>query len=428
MITRRAFLATTSAGLLGGAAPARAQATSQGFKPGRIKLLTFQPQYVNVFTSPTPGLTFSSLYNLESSPSWIRLVYRNDVRSDETIDGAVIAPTAMVGDGFTPVNADGNPDASLWKRVTFASDGNDSQPYVVKSGASEIISIAGDASWGKNPPSSTFSDWIPFTPLARRDGGKGNLLLVRTFSRGLFRNQFVRYQKVGGEEIGRVYAGFAAPGDGTRAPWVFNGQPSEIPAALAVQYQSQVSGASVLVTGDSILAPPYEFGIGIRACALASTPKFPVSFINCAKLGAASSEYVPAARRALEWSRPQILVLQPWSSNESVINDATTDAQFALSMSLVSSALKNQCAPILVTEPPQPTFPQFELYRQLSNARTREAASKGLRLLDLDKLWANEAAPTKWRAGYTRDQLHCTPVACNVAAVALARIIQDILA
>src|SRR5215218_4253534 len=113
MITRRIFLAASTASL---AAPAFAD----GPKPNRTDFLTFQPQFVGTFKSPVPGLTFSSLYNLEAPPGWIRLVYRNDARDDETIDGAAIASTAMMGDGFTPCNADGKPDMSLWTRVTFS--------------------------------------------------------------------------------------------------------------------------------------------------------------------------------------------------------------------------------------------------------------------------------------------------------------------
>jgi hypothetical protein len=428
MITRRSFLATTTASLIAGRAPALAQPSQPRFKPARTDFLTFQPQHVSSFRSASPGLTFNSLYNLESSPAWVRLVYCNEARDSETIDGAAIAPTAIMGDGFTAFNAQGKPDASLWKRVTFASGGDDTRPHAVNASASETIEIDGDASFGRNPPPPTFSDWIPVEPLHRNDGGKGTLLLVRTFSRGQFRNQFARYQKIGGDRVGRVHADFTSQGDATQSPWSFSGEASEIPAAWAIQYQSAVPGASVLFAGDSILAPPYEFSIGLRACALASTPQLPVSFINQAKLGAATGEYVPAARRELEWSRPQILVLQPYSTNESIINDATTDAQFARSMSLVSFALKNQCAPILVTETPQPTFPALESSRQLSNARTREAASNGLTLFDLDKLWANETVPSAWRAGYTRDQLHGTDIACNIAAEALAQIIRDILA
>ena len=84
MITRRLFLATSTASL---AAPALADAPL----PRRTNVLTFQPQFVGTFRSPAPALTFSSLYNLEAPPDWVRLVYRNDARDDETIDGAVIA-------------------------------------------------------------------------------------------------------------------------------------------------------------------------------------------------------------------------------------------------------------------------------------------------------------------------------------------------
>src|SRR6266404_5314608 len=110
MITRRSFLAITSASLMGGEVPALADTSQQRFKPAPADFLTFHPQYVNTFKSPSPGLTFSSLYNLESSPAWIRLVYRNDMRDGETIDGAAIAPTAVAGDGFTAFNAEGKPD------------------------------------------------------------------------------------------------------------------------------------------------------------------------------------------------------------------------------------------------------------------------------------------------------------------------------
>jgi hypothetical protein len=129
----------------------------------------------------------------------------------------------------------------------------------------------------------------------------------------------------------------------------------------------------------------------------------------------------------LEWSRPQILVLQLWSGNDKVITDETTDAVFSQAMSLVSFGLKNQCAPILVTTPPVPHFPVQEPFRQRSNAQIRAAASRGLALLDLDKLWASETAPNTFRAGYTQDQMHGTDAACDLAARALAPLIIGLL-
>lgn len=427
MITRRTFLATGTASLAG--MPAFAdQLPQQGPKATRTNFLTFHPQFVNTFKSPVPGLTFSSLYNLEAPADWIRLVYRNDARDDETIDGAAIASTAMMGDGFTPFNAEGKPDMTLWKRVSFSDGDADARPHALNGRGDETISIAGDASWGKNPPPCTFSDWIPVQSLNRKDGGKGTLLLVRTFCRGQFRNQFARYQKIGGDAIGRLYAGFSASGDGTREPWSFSGQASEIPAAYAIQYRSESPGVSVMCAGDSILAAPYTFGIGLRACALASTPQMPVSFINQAWLGAKTVEYVTAARRELEWFRPQVLVLQPWSTNDTDMTDARLDAALELSMKLVSLAIKNQCAPILVTQPPQPPFPALEPFRQRSNAFVRDAASKGLTLFDLDRLWASETAPATFRKGYSQDQIHGNDTACAAAAQALAPILRGLLA
>lgn len=407
--------------------PALADDAAQS-KPVRTNFLTFHPQFVNVFKSPVPGLTFSSLYNLETPPDWVRLVYRNDIRDDETIDGAVIAPTAMMGDGFTPFNMDGKPDMSLWKRVSFSGEDADTRPREKGRQGEETAWITGDASWGRNPGRSTFSNWIPIQALDRKDGGKGSLLLVRTFSQGQFRNQFARYQKIGGGEIGRVYAGFASPGDATRAPWSFTGTASETPAAYAIQYRSAAAGASVMFAGDSILAPPYEVSIGLRSCILASTPQLPVSFINQARLGAKTVEYVTAARREMEWSRPQILVLQPWSTNDTDITDARLGETLELSMKLASFALQNECAPILVTQPPQPPFPVLEPFRQRSNAFVREAASRGFTLFDLDKVWSSQDTPGTFRKGYSRDQIHGNDVACAAAAEALSPIIRGLLA
>lgn len=425
MITRRIFLATTTASLAG---RAFADEPQQGLKAARTNFLTFQPQFVNTFKSPEPGLTFSSLYNLEAPADWVRLVYRNDAREDTTIDGAVIAPTAMMGDGFTPFNADGKPDMSLWKRARFSDESAGTRPHAVNGRGDETVSIAGDATWGKNPPPCTFSDWIPIQALDRRDGGKGTLLLVRTFTKGQFRNQFARYQKIGGDAVGRLYAGFASSGDGTKEPWSFSGQTSEVPAAYAIQYRSTAPGASVMFAGDSILAPPYSFGIGMRACALASTPQLPVSVINQAWLGAKTADYVLTATRELGWSRPQILVLQPWSTNDSDMTDAKLDATLEMSMKLVSLAAKNQCAAVLVTQPPQTPFPALEPFRQRSNAYVRDAASKGLTIFDLDRLWSSETAPPTYRKGYSQDQIHGNDTACAAAAQALSPIIRRLLA
>lgn len=426
MLTRRSVILAASSALLQGEAwsspPGR-----QRQRAALTKLLTMRPQNSAMLSAPSPATTFSSLYNLESPPTWVRLVYANDLHDPESIDGAAIACTAAVGDGFTPCNGDGKPDPSQWRRVTFAAKGFDSAPGAKSDGPVLTLDVAGDASWGRNPPSLLFSDWLHMKPPQRSDGLSGYLLLVRTYSGGKFRNNAIRFYKAAGPDIGRVYAGFSSPGNGATAPWRFKGEPADIPAAYAVQYLSATPGATVIGIGDSIQQPPLEIGIGMRACALASTPQLPLTFANQTRIGAPTSVFLPLGARDIEALRPQIMLLQMWSSNDPNITEATTDAVFEQAMNLIALGRKHGCVPILLTAPPVRNTPNLEPYRQRSNERVRGAASQGIGLLDLDKLWGTGATPNVFREGYTRDNVHGTDKACIAAAEALRPLFRAIL-
>jgi hypothetical protein len=102
--------------------------------------------------------------------------------------------------------------------------------------------------------------------------------------------------------IGRLHAGFCADGNLTTSPWTAP-QTNAVNAfaVRGVQYISPALGATVVGIGNSIMTSScttgQSSGFGIRACAIVSTPHFPVSYFTRAIPGAIREGWRRARRR-----------------------------------------------------------------------------------------------------------------------------------
>jgi hypothetical protein len=383
-------------------------------------MLTLRPQNGPPRES-SPNTTMSTLYNLEAAPTWIRLIY---IASNVAypIDGAAIATTSAVHDGFTPVNHAGQPDDGLWRRVTFNHNGDDSSPGAQS--ASPIYSL--NVPYRKYPVWG-FSDWVRIDPLPRSDGGYGFLVQTRTWSRGVFRTTSDFWQQTPDQSINRAFAAFKSAGDGTTAPWHFAGEPDHLTACYGLQYVSANPGATVIGIGDSIMLPPGSIPYCMRACALVSTPDRPVSYVNEGYLGRKSPDYLAAGAAGISVLHPQVAVIQTFTNNDPAAPDQA-ERSFNGAMRVAEQARKQQCVPILVTDAPETGISDAaEAIRQDSLKRTRAMASKGFHVLDLDALWGVGGSLDAYKPHYAADRWHPNNAASVVAAEALVPILRQVL-
>src|SRR5215472_14073459 len=120
---------------------ALSQHTSVDRQMPRSEQFSFRLQNSHYRNWPIPGQTLTTLVHLEARPCRVRLIYFNDQSKPWTVDGAALAPSAAVGDGHTPVNADGVADPSLWRRVTFNNGGLDLDPLAQLEGEAYALTL-----------------------------------------------------------------------------------------------------------------------------------------------------------------------------------------------------------------------------------------------------------------------------------------------
>jgi hypothetical protein len=391
--------------------------------------LAYRLQNSRYTSLPVAGHTLSSLMRLEVRPLWVRLVYFNDQPTPWRLDGAAIALTASVGDGYTPFASDGRPDPGLWQRVTFQSalDGGETDPLEQQATDIQGLDVPANPQ-GTGRPLRVFSDWMPISGPDRLDGS-GSLLLVRSHSKGR-----VRYSGGVGlpdPSIGQVHRGHWVPGDAVTARLGGPVTPDDtIFACYGVQTIGVTPGATVIGIGDSIIHSSCTTGelsgFGIRACSAISTPSRPVSYVSEGYPGRNSTDFCWNGAWMIRHLAPQIALIQTWSQNEEW-SRAAADAAFGRAIALVDAARRQGCVPILVTAAPVfAAQPEFEAHRQHNVVRVRAA---GMRVLDLDALWGTGETPNAYRDDSgCGDGMHPSNAGCERAAGVLAPMLADILA
>ncbi len=418
MSRRRALLAAAAA-LPAIALPGVAWAT----KPLPSQILSYRLQNGHYSSAGGWGRTFSSQYQLESPPNRVRLIWFNDTTGPITIDAAAVAPTSGPHDGMVPLDADGAAAPGLWRPVTFA-DAAPGQPH------GPLTIQADPVSDGQ--PSVAVSDWIDVAGMARRDGGAGAFLLVRSYSRGL-----LRFSPDGPPDVavGQAYRAGWSDGNGAAPPYALasvHPDPS-LHACYGLQYVAGVPGISVIGIGDSIMqslrTTHSVSGFGVRACAMLSTPQRPVSYFNEGYSGRKSVDFATDGLRDLALLRPQVALIQAWSENDSWTR-AAADASLDLARRVVDATRQVGGAPILVTA--APVFrnkPAAEVFRRRSNDAVRAMAGPSLPVLDLDAIWGTGSDPNAYRTQYdSGEATHPNDAAAVAAATALSLVLQKIIA
>jgi lysophospholipase L1-like esterase len=383
------------------------------------------------YASAAPHEILAQLTQLDAHPLWIRLLFFNDLPTAWRLDGAAVALTSMIGNGYTPYNADGKPDRTLWRRVTFPGDGAwvvEGPPSVPSSG-NPSLEFPANPREGNRPVLLT-SDWIPLSGPTRRHG-HGALLLVRAHAAcGL------RYAGCVGRadgRIGTVHRGFRITG-----PNLTTDKDQEVRrddtvfSAYGIEAITNEPIVTVMGVGDSIIHSSCTTGemsgFGVRACAMLSRPGLRFSYFNEGYPGRNSLGFIWNGDWMVRHARPEIVLIQTWSGNDTW-DAAMADQAFERAMALAEATRRHGGQPVLVTA--APVFagdPGAEQHRMSNVTRVRAAAAQGMRVLDLDRIWGTGGSPNSYRKDCgSGDGMHPSDAGCIVAAKALVPLLRDCL-
>ena len=377
-----------------------------------------------------PHHTLSSLMRLEAPPRWVRLLYFNDQPTPWRLDGAAIAATAAIGDGYTPMGADGRSAPGLWQRATFGSGPGDDDPLDREPSDIRCLELPANPRESGRPVLA-FSDWIPVAGPERIDG-PGSLLLVRSHARG--RVRFSGSVGLPDPAIGQVHRGHWFSGDATAEPFAGTATADNtIFACYGVQTIAAAAGATVIGIGDSIVHSSCTTGelsgFGIRACSAISRPSRPVSYVNEGYPGRNSTGFIWNGAWTIRNLAPQIALIQTWTQNEDWSRTAA-DMAFSRAIGLADLARRHGCVPVLVTA--APVFAgqsEFDAHRLHNVELVRSAGRTGIRVLDLDRLWGTGEVPNRYRDDCgCGDGMHPSDAGCARVAEVLAPMLEEILA
>jgi hypothetical protein len=392
--------------------------------------LAHRPQNSRFADAPFAADTLASLIQLEAMPRWVRVIHVNDLPEPRSIDAAAVSLTSAVGDGLTPLDDAHKPSPELWRQLSYAAGGADSDPLAAEHDGSRTVEISGNP---REPgrPTMIFSDWLSISG-PERDNGRGALLLVRSYSRG-----HVRHAGSVGQpdrRIGLAHAGYRIPGNAAAPPFYCDGaeRNDRLFACHGVQIITETLGATVLGIGDSIIHSSCTSGemsgFGIRACAMLSTAGRPVSYVNEGYPGRNSAGFAWCGDWAIRNLRPQVALIQTWSQNEPWTRDMA-ELSFARAVALADLARRHGGVPVLCTAAPVfADCPEAEVHRRHNIARVRALAAQGMPLLDLDALWGTGGNPNAYRPEFSAgDGMHPNDNGCHAAALVLAPQLRRIL-
>jgi len=128
--------------------------------------------------------TWQAKFNVDGDFDAIRLVYYNHQPNDISSLQAVVAVTETAA-----TNTTDNLSQPIVAGTARATKDSSSSPYGWRSvtwfGNESAVAIPLAA---QNWPLDVFSDWIPLRSVPRADGGRGRLILVRTYINGSLNN------------------------------------------------------------------------------------------------------------------------------------------------------------------------------------------------------------------------------------------------
>jgi hypothetical protein len=200
------------------------------------------------------------------------------------------------------------------------------------SGTRTSLTVAGNPASPNNNPQAfalQLSDFVPFTTVARADGGTQPLVFVyitmgpstTAFGRNLAGDPSFNASVAPSYGNRFLYQGVAWNGN---TDWSNNSTGSGFKQqgtgpVLGLQYLTDNPGIQIAQTGDSLSTAPSADGISniaFRGCMTISTPTAPCAHVNFAWGGTAFAVYGEALRRNIGIIDPSVVILQPDSRND----------------------------------------------------------------------------------------------------------------
>ncbi|MCL2385201.1 MAG: SGNH/GDSL hydrolase family protein, partial [Alphaproteobacteria bacterium] len=211
--------------------------------------------------------------------------------------------------------------------------------------------------------------------------------------------------------------------------WEVKGIPCP-PAKIVIEVTEFIQEAAGV--GDSIIHSSCTrgelSGFGVRAAVMLSRPGIRVSYVNAGYPGRNSLGFLWNGDWMVRHLRPQVVLIQTWSQNESW-DELTAELAFARAVALADQTRRQGGEPILVTA--APVFadnPEADRHRMNNVNRVRTAGAHGMRVLDLDQLWGTGTSPNAYRLDLSAgDGMHPNDTGCIVAAEALLPILRECL-
>ena len=290
----------------------------------------------NTWSGLTP-VTLMGAVPLETTAYAIRVGWCNPFSYDITINSVSAYPSSnysaagtVDANGIATVAPQGGAPGS---KLYFAAKGADSSQINDGSlGTTRSFVVKGS---NTTLPNSNcvlqWTDWAPFTTIARDDGGTQPLAFIYVTIGGTGSIDYSMSNSggvfsAGGNTQGRRIMFAAAWTRGTDyadnpsgTSWAQGGGGSQSSPFYAVQYLSHNTGDQILITGDSWSVSPTNDSITSpiwRAAMARSTPTNPIGVANLAWGANAFGAYGPFAQMNLMAIRPTIYVPQGISRND----------------------------------------------------------------------------------------------------------------
>ena len=379
------------------------------------------------------GFTLHTTWAVDGEFDLVRPFWLNRSASSFTLDAVRIAPSAQLGNGYSPTDSGGS--AIAMTQLTF-NDAGAVQGFPSASGAATSVTVP--APTDTYYPSCIAADWVQISSLPRVDSADGKpLVMVRAYSaqQGNWSAGTTADMINGGawetQNRGRVIRAYQkGTGDFTNAFVAPVNGPNATFACSGLQFYSRAAGATVMPVGDSLnqghiidggqFYTPAHF-----ASAALTRVGRPVTFLNAARSGGNSLQFFSHARTMFDLFKPDVVVISVWTPNDTRTR-AAADLCFARAMAFADYVRRAGAVPILSTAVPYALGAADDLLRRTNNDLAR---ASGLPLSDYDAAVSDGAIPGRTLAEYLAPTgAHLNADGYAACGAVLAPVIDQVLA
>lgn len=380
--------------------------------------------------------TYACIHQLPSCSTAVGFELMNCSTTEAVIYNAAFSVSAGLNDNFTPVNAAGQQDNTMWQRVTL--NGN----YDIH------LPKAGRATQAAR----TLTDIIPFDlfPPKRVDGGSGVLIFFRIFPvSGPISFGFMDptvgtwHDSLNGQNplqysrnLGGGWANFGnwTAGEFAQSYYAPNTNNLILPSGIAAAgFRPMIT---IMSSGDSMLSGvasrPLDLdqganGVGLHLAKILDQSERPALHRNEATSGQNSDYFLSNCVDAMAVFTPDVLLLQTYTANDP---DYETRAGawrcFAAAMEVARKARDGGVAVILLTSPPFAGVgslrhsEEWEATRQFANELV---LNSGVPHVDSDAVVGAGTRPELYRPGLSHDRVHPNDAGAAALATAAASVL-----